>query len=534
MICIPILERFHGMLAGKGKSPRSSASASVSDSTPASAGPAGLHAALLDPAVIIDTQTHNDIDLEAVERAFGKTHTSFGSELFHHWLHSVKPAEELAEIQEEIRRLAAAPEERRYMAKRLGRIGKQRRGNIIPDLWNGLHYRPKIVEYILPILLANLTVNVLLSFIFTGLIPLFVSIFLAANFIVYLITNRYISGYAGSISYFNKGCFFLLKYRRKYGAGGSSRASAAGSAADFPRVETFRTLFRCSVLFREGVGGPESQDLISLLIDYLRMFLCLEAVAYNLTVRHIDRNIGELRKTILYIGRLDCVLNNVRLVEEEKCCYAAYRRERGISFRGLRHPLVQDCVTEDLEIGKSLVITGMNMSGKSTFMKSLALNQLFATGFGIAFAETYETGIYRIVTSLMIVDDIAGRKSKYYVEAERVVHIKEALERQPVLCLIDEILTGTNTDERIFASIAILDAFCGYSDSIIVAATHDTRIAEELSGKYDARYFDGEIRDERIEFDYKLRPGIVSRRNGLLVLKYLGLDVGLFEKGGKG
>ena len=188
----------------------------------------------------------------------------------------------------------------------------------------------------------------------------------------------------------------------------------------------------------------------------------------------------------------------------------------------MKQPLVENSVPQTKKISTSLIITGLNMSGKTTFMKSLGLNQLLATSFGFCFAKKYETSVLDILSSITINDELLNGKSRYYAEAERLLLIKQKLNDHDCLCLIDEILSGTNSDDRIYGSTEILREFTKTS-SLIIAATHDIQIANNLTNLYEPVYFDGEIQGNRIEFDYLIKSGIVSKKNGLLILKLLGI-----------
>ena len=165
------------------------------------------------------------------------------------------------------------------------------------------------------------------------------------------------------------------------------------------------------------------------------------------------------------------------------------------------------------------------MAGKSTYLRSVAINQILAMSLGIVFAKDYTTDAYMVVTSMRIEDDAAAKKSKYYVEAERLLLIQKLLRTGVLMCLIDEILTGTNTEDRVNASIGLLANYSVHSDSIVIAATHDNVIAEQLGAKYDCYYFDGELEGEEIVYDYALKKGIVSKRNAIQLLRYLGLGI---------
>lgn len=188
----------------------------------------------------------------------------------------------------------------------------------------------------------------------------------------------------------------------------------------------------------------------------------------------------------------------------------------------MKHPLLENSIGQTKEITTNLIVTGLNMSGKTTFMKSLGLNQLLATSFGFCFAERYEAPVLDVLSSISINDALLNGKSRYYAEAERLLVIKQKIQDHQCLCLIDEILSGTNSDERIYGSTKILKDFAK-SKSFLIAATHDTQIAEDLNSLYEPVYFDGEIEGDRIKFDYTIKQGIVSKRNGLLILKLLGV-----------
>ena len=191
----------------------------------------------------------------------------------------------------------------------------------------------------------------------------------------------------------------------------------------------------------------------------------------------------------------------------------------------MKHPLIEGSVGQSKKLERGLIVTGLNMAGKTTFMKSLGLNQLLATSFAFAFAKNYSTTVLSILTSLKINDDILKSQSRYYAEAKRLSFIKEHISAHPCLCLIDEILSGTNSDDRIYGATLILKEFASNPQSFIIAATHDSTIAENATNLYDLVYFDGEIQDDKLIFDYVLKDGIVTKKNGLLILKLLGITI---------
>ena len=331
-------------------------------------------------------------------------------------------------------------------------------------------------------------------------------------------TNTKISYCSGSMHYLVKGIRFLRKL------GKDDRF--AWLHHEWRDKRSLSSILKYGFLFKDGLGGASSQDIFSIVVDYLRTFFCAELFAYYIMSAKIDSNTQEIREIIGRIGYIDCLVCNSRLLNENNnVAVPTFQPGQGIAFRNLRHPLIEECVGQNLHVARNIIVTGMNMAGKSTFLRSVGINQILATSFGLVFADSFVTDAYVVVASMRVQDDVLKKKSKYYVEAERLLFIQEMLKQGRLLCLIDEILTGTNTEDRIKASVGLLFNYSAYSDSLILAATHDNVIAETLTEKYDGYYFDGEIRDMEIEYDYMIKRGVVTKRNAIYLLRYLGLNI---------
>ncbi len=473
-----------------------------------------LHEFLDDYEYEIDEQTRADLMTAEFTEAYRRTLTSAGDQVFDHWTRSVRRKEDLLVFQDDVRRALGSGTDRTERA--LARLGKQGRGHIVTDLWNGFTVRAWVVDNFVWLQALNLAACALICLAGARFVIAAVTLFLLVNLTLYLLANRHIARVAGSINYFMGLCRCVEKALR-YGE------LPIGLAQ--PDYRTFRRVAWCSVLFKEGVGGPQSGDPLAMLVDNLRVFLCLEIIAFRLTRRHLLRHSDELRAMVYYAGYLDCVLSCKALARDGGLTFARLTDDSFIDFTDMRHPLIDGAVGQSRRVGRGIVATGMNMAGKTSFMKSLGLNQAFATGFGLAFASSYETGIFRIVSSLRIDDNLLSRRSRYYAEAYRLAEMMRLAADAPSLCLIDEILSGTNSDERIRGATEILRRFSAGRGSIVVAATHDTAIAESLRDAYDLIYFDGERRGDRLVFDYRVKDGVVSRRNGLDILRILGIEV---------
>ena len=266
------------------------------------------------------------------------------------------------------------------------------------------------------------------------------------------------------------------------------------------------------------------EDLLALLLEFIKVFLLLELLTFLTSYHRISAFQEELKQIYGIVGTVDALLSVARTRLEEQVCVADCSSEfQGIEFEGLRHPLIEGCVGNSLRVDRGIVLTGTNMSGKSTFLRTLGLNQILATSLGFAFAERYSSGFFQVRTSISTVDDILAGKSRYFAEAERLLELLglSAETHGKNLLLIDEILAGTNSSDRIPASISILRKMAR-SGLITIAATHDLEIAKGVQGAYENFHFSEKLGERALLFDYTIKPGIVHQKNAIRILKYLG------------
>lgn len=172
---------------------------------------------------------------------------------------------------------------------------------------------------------------------------------------------------------------------------------------------------------------------------------------------------------------------------------------------------------------KGVVLTGTNMSGKSTFLRMLGVNILLAQTFNFTVASKYECCFLNIVSSISPNDDISQGKSYYMAEAEAILRIIKSLDKKvPVFCIIDEIFRGTNPVERISSSMSILK-YIGETRALTFVATHDRELTDLLKDKYDFYYFSEDVDSNKgLSFDYKLKEGVSKTKNAIKLLDYIG------------
>ena len=185
-------------------------------------------------------------------------------------------------------------------------------------------------------------------------------------------------------------------------------------------------------------------------------------------------------------------------------------------FESLAHPLVKDCVPNDLEFNGGIILTGSNMSGKTTFMRTIGVNHILARAGGLVLAKSFTYPDYKILTSLRTNDLLSEGISTFYAEILRMKKINEALNNEKIVILIDEIFKGTNREERLKAAEFLVSKF-NSNNAIFIISTHDYELCD-LCGITNYHFEETYI-DDKISFDYKIKVGKSTSKNALYLLK---------------
>jgi DNA mismatch repair ATPase MutS len=202
----------------------------------------------------------------------------------------------------------------------------------------------------------------------------------------------------------------------------------------------------------------------------------------------------------------------------------------------LKHPLLPSakCVPNDVSLGSPaghcdlVIVSGSNMSGKSTLLRSIGLNTVLAWAGAPVAAQRLRVSAMQIGASLRVVDSLQDGRSRFMAEITRLRQIVGLTESGlPVLFLLDELLSGTNSHDRRIGASAIVYGLLERG-AIGLITTHDLALAD-LEKNWESKvcnmHFEDVVRDGRIEFDYRLRPGVVVRSNALELMRAVGLKV---------
>jgi hypothetical protein len=200
--------------------------------------------------------------------------------------------------------------------------------------------------------------------------------------------------------------------------------------------------------------------------------------------------------------------------------------------RELGHPLIPAArrVTNSIRLDPTLrllVVSGSNMSGKSTMMRSAGLGAVLAMAGGPVCAESLRLSTTAVGASIRIADSLQENASRFYAEILRIRQVLEMSQRGPLLYLLDEVLAGTNSHDRRIGADAIVRGLVDRG-AIGLVSTHDlalAQIADSLAPRAANVHFEDHIEDGKVVFDYRMRPGVVTKSNALALMRSVGIEV---------
>lgn len=297
-------------------------------------------------------------------------------------------------------------------------------------------------------------------------------------------------------------------------------------------VARMKSFVRSSALIRfssGGVAGFVGQPLR----DSLKVLFLIEVIALYRVTRLLRERQADILTLFEFVGRIDASISvaSLRAGNLTTCQPMFVNSGKELSAINVYHPLVKDCIRNDLSINKkSILITGSNMSGKSTFLRTVAINSILAQTINTCFADEFHTPVLRQWSSIRIDDNLFEGKSYFFEEVGVMGSLIEEVDSgQQNLFILDEVLKGTNTVERISAAKAIL-SWLNRKDNIVIVSTHDIELATMLEAEYDLYHFTETVTHGKIYFDHTLYPGPLTRRNAIRLLEIAGYPPEIVEE----
>ncbi len=237
-------------------------------------------------------------------------------------------------------------------------------------------------------------------------------------------------------------------------------------------------------------------------------------------------NASKIEDWMEVIGELEAInsLSNFAY-NNPKYVFPQLNNEEQIIFKDLGHPMLADtiriCNDVAFEDQKFIILTGSNMSGKSTFLRSLGINMVLANTGAPVCATSASIHPLDIYVSMRLSDSLTDNESYFFAEVKRLKEVMDVADRNLTFILLDEILRGTNSDDKRQGTVEVIKKLI--SKNVIGAiATHDLKVCDttnEYPTQLVNKNFEVEIQDGELVFDYKLRDGVCKNKSATYIMK---------------
>ncbi|MGZ9550324.1 MutS-related protein [Staphylococcus epidermidis] len=319
-----------------------------------------------------------------------------------------------------------------------------------------------------------------------------------------------------------------------YTANVIKQSQALSKIESTPAISVDFTHFKASRRFSGLLARVESQDMASSIIMFIKLVFMIDYVLFHLIQRSYFKYQEEVMACYDYISILD---NHYSIAMYQHTlthyCYPKINHNiNGLQMKSIIHPLLdeENAIANTIDISNHILLTGSNASGKSTFMKAVALNLILAQSIQTATAHSFIYQPGYVMTSMANADDVLSGDSYFMSELKSIRRLFNTHQCNKIYCFIDEIFKGTNTTERIAASESVLSYLDNQKAYQVIAATHDVELSTLLENTYNNYHFNESIQENSIFFDYKIKPGKANTRNAIELLRITQFPIDIYQR----
>ncbi len=454
----------------------------------------------------IDDLTWYDLDMQAIFELINGTYSSIGSEALYQRLRNYNFYQS-GDLEELIHFYQDNPETREKIQFHFASLGKQDNNFTKQYIANGKKEKlGNLWLYVLLGMLPLISIIVLVTISPVGIFLLLGSIMF--NVIFYMINKNRLETELECMRYLVQSISLANKL---------STIVTPLQDEIVKNVAPLRGIAKWGFSFR--IKSNSEADIV---FEYLNLALMIPFISYNFVLTRLSNYSQEAINLWKLLGELEvsAAILNFRTYFPSTCQpeYA----QGGIQAEDIYHPLVDYPVVNPVDWQKNTLVTGSNASGKSTYVKSIAISAILAQTINTAIARQFTMQPGHVLTSMAVEDDVLAGDSYFVAEIKSIKRLLDQVEKgKRCYCFIDEILKGTNTIERIAASSSVVKWLNEYS-SLSFVATHDIELTEMLKQYCENVHFEETIEEGKgITFDYILKQGPAVTRNALALLEVM-------------
>ncbi len=462
---------------------------------------------------VLSDKTCNDLDFEELFMFLDRTNSKVGQQYLYNQLRNIPSNSDRLNLREKIIKRFSEDSDFRIDTQRQLETLKKDDAYNITSLFQEEHTKPPKWFFLVWILSFTSLLSLIMLPFHAQMIFIVLGVFII-NLGIHYWNKRNLSEYVGSIPQLlrlNSLALRLHKVETFY----ELNPKLKSSIKIINQVRNRMSFFQLEAKFQS-----DFEVVFWLMLELFKILFLLEPLLLFGVLKRLDTKREHIENIFCFVGEIDTLLSIASLrYGLAKFCLPTIS-EANFSAKNIYHPLIYNCVTNSIDVlNKSILLTGSNMSGKTSFIRTIGINMVTGLTINTCFADSITIPRYRIYSAIRISDDLMNDKSYYF---EEVLTIKEMIDRstngKDNLFLLDEVFKGTNTVERISAGKAVLSAL-SRKQNIVFVSTHDIELTDMLHEEYELYHFSEIVNEKNVDFDYKLKEGKLKNRNAIRILQ---------------
>ncbi len=466
---------------------------------------------------VLSDKTCKDLDFDELFAFLDRTNSKVGQQYLYNTLRCITVGNANTKLNEElILQLSYDAESRILLQKQIEKLNHKDAYNI-STLFHEEHLKKPKWFFIVGLLSFTSFASLILGFINPAFFAILLLVF-CVNFIVHIWNKNNLVQYVSSIPQLLKlnsiAAYLYSDQKLKV-----INPSLSKSIKLIDEVKSRMSFFQLEARLQ-----GDTEMIAWFFFEIFKTVFLLEPLLLFGVLKRLNTKRKEIEEVFEFVGHVDMLISIASLrAGLNTYCIPVINEETKISAVKINHPLISNCTTNDIEISeKSILLTGSNMSGKTSFIRAVGLNVISGLTINTCFAESMSFPVIRVFSAIRISDDLMNDRSYYF---EEVLTIKEMIDEggngNKNLFLLDELFKGTNTVERISAGKAVLSAL-SKEDNIVLVSTHDIELTDMLHEEYELYHFSETVNENTVGFDYKLKSGKLKNRNAIRILEING------------
>lgn len=464
---------------------------------------------------VLSDKTCIDLDFNELFMVVDRTSSKIGQQYLYKKLRVIPLDENTNKRFEKLIEEFSTNDEFRVRVQVLLRKLNNRNAFFISSVFQDEHLKKPRFFFVYP-LLSVASIILLIASIFNLAALAALILVTAINLVLHYFNKKNMYRYLGTIPQLlilNKVAKELYKNERLK----EINPNVADSIREIDKLRPRMQFFKLEIMLQ-----GEVQEILWAILEIFKIVFLLEPLLLYSIINLLTDKGKDIENVFKFVGQVDMLISvaSLRKGLPHYCFPTINSDSKSIVAKNMYHPMIPYCVENSIAVNqKSILLTGSNMSGKSSFIRTIGINAVAGLTLNTCFAEQFVMPRMRIYSAIRISDDLMNDRSYYF---EEVLTIKEMIDRSssstPNLFLLDEIFKGTNTIERISAGKAVLSSLAK-NENIVFVSTHDIELADLLKDEYELYHFSEKVNDRTVDFDYKLKEGKLKNRNAIKILQ---------------